>query len=282
MLYSWELIILMLYFWAMSIGIVLCFWFVVVSIEPVFFLFWFRLITCFFLLFFQGGRGLRIIYLLEEGVSFSLFFSWVFTGSVNFLTGMALVKLRIPPFHFWFIKAIEEQGGRAFLWGITGHKVPIVIFWIVFISRVITPLMVGVIVIRARAILLQQRMLRVLIISSSIFILPLIVVLSFSLRVIRGFLLYLFSIVWCFFWSRNFVEGSLWWFVVAGLPPFLGFQIKWLLVEMIWGAWGFIFLFVSILVFWVYLRIIIQVKEITRLSAYTSSWVRVSALIPVW
>lgn len=260
--------------------------------SPFIFSLWFSRFTAIFvLLIFKEiciKRGL-LLYFIEESLSVLLLLVWLIVGGSFILLFLLSIKGAMVPFHKWFIEVIETVRRTTFIWGITLHKVPLILLsslfsvywnWVFLGIRFI----LGTLVI---FILGDTR--RTLVVSSRNTLVLLLLLLIFEWA--YAFLIFIMYIG--LFWRRYNLrkiglERRIIILGVAGIPPFLFLQLKLLVFWNFFNRREVYCLLLTILSgvsSLAYIRLIItfsfwdlRLREIS----FFIFWYRVSILIPTW
>lgn len=193
------------------------------------------------------SRASRIrFFLVEESLSLIIILTWFLFGGGTFIFLFLFIKRALVPFHTWLISALSVCQREALVWGITVHKIPVVLFFIRLkilsaLSLLLFRLMLG-----AFFLFRVGEIRRIVILSSgNIFSSLLLFLWFFSGEGAYFFLCYCF-ILWSVVLKENLELNRIFFFIgLIGAPPLLLFQIKWILLSPLFNeSWGYVLILI--------------------------------------
>ena len=238
----------------------------------------FELNTLFFLPFLKNSYYLffseRIIkyFIIQRICSIGLILSWLIFLKNSLIIIFILLKIGLPPFHWWVIDFLKINNWLNFYYLITIQKIRLFIisFYFIFEKIIFLMFIILSIIIRRVIIYFFNNLINILLFSSIIHRSWLFSSLFFSFKLwfiyFIFYILILFILV-VFLKNSNYFYFSQWqssikwglFFILIGLPPFSIFIIKWRISIFIikWRISIFIiFLSISFLSLYIYFKFV--------------------------
>lgn len=243
-------------------------------------------------------KELSIKYFLIQSIRSSIIILSTFNFLINnhkinliilILNLTLIIKIGAPPFHSWFINLIKNINWINCLILSTWQKIIPIIILIYIINKLLLLIIICISTIISATLRLNHQSIRIIFRYSSInhirwIILNIIIreilwiiyfityiIINFSIIIILNFfnIFYINQII-----NLNFKYKKIFIFInilsIRGLPPILGFNIKWLSIYfMIWNKFNLLnllILLISIFIFLLYIRLSISFLLISNLK----------------
>lgn len=248
---------------------------------PFIFNVWLRILRGLLVIFlFQNGERASGVSLLivEERLSLTVIITWFLYGGGIFILILLAIKSALPPFQAWLIRVLSSCKREIFVWAISAHKMPVVMFFMRFKVIIMLRFLVFSIGIGVLFLLRLGGIRRIVILSSrNVFSSAILFFWFWGNEGILFFFCYCL-VIWRAIVKRK-VELDRIFFLIGlmGLPPFILFQIKlMILLSLLAEAWeyAFILVFISAISVLVYIRFcfLINVKYTGNARSLLGAW----------
>ena len=248
---------------------------------PFIFNIWLRVLRGLLVIFlFQNGERASGVSLLivEERLSLTVIITWFLYGGGIFILILLTIKRALPPFQAWLIRALSSCKREILVWAISAHKIPVVMFFISFKIMIILRFLIFSIGLGVLFLLRLGGIRRIVILSSrNVFSSAILFLWFWGNEGVLFFVCYCL-VIWGSIVKRSIELDRIFFFIgLMGLPPFLLFQIKWIvLLALLTEAWEYALIFVlaSAVSVLIYIRFcfLVDVKYTGNRRSLFSAW----------
>lgn len=193
----------------------------------------------------ENSAGVSL-FLVEESLSLAVIMAWFLWGGGAFIFLFLAVKSAFAPFHWWLVSVLSSCRREVLIWGISIHKIPVIIFFISLKIISILILLVFRLIIGALFLFRAGEVRRIIILSSRNIFSSIFLFLWLLRREGLFFLFCYCFILWGSLLRQSSGLNSVFFFIgLIGAPPLLLFQIKWMLLYPLFQEnWRYVFIFI--------------------------------------